>query len=194
MNRDTAPSPLAGEGRGEGARDAAATSAANAPSVNVTTPPHPTAARPPSPARGEGEVAACAWEEGQDAPTLRQVLKGRARAMRKEPTETERKLRHLVRDRRFSGFKFRRQVPIGRYIVDIVCLEKRLIVEADGGQHAENKNDLVRDAWLRAQGFRIRRFWNADILQRPDELRDTLWHDLDDVPRIEPAETAEFRS
>jgi very-short-patch-repair endonuclease len=114
--------------------------------------------------------------------------------MRKEPTEAERKLWHLVRDRRFSGFKFRRQVPIGRYIVDLVCLDRRLIVEADGGQHAENSYDVERDAWLAGQGFRLRRFWNADILQRPDEVRDTLWHDLDGLVRVEPTETAELRS
>jgi len=184
MSRQPAPSPLAGEGWGEGARDDTRAAPAKSQPGNVTAPPHPTAARPPSPARGEGG----------DGSALQQTLKGRARAMRKEPTEAERKLWHLVRDRRFSGFKFRRQVPIGRYIVDLACLEKRLIVEADGGQHAENKHDIVRDAWLKAQGFRIRRIWNADILHRPDELRDTLWHDLDDVARIEPTETAEFRS
>jgi very-short-patch-repair endonuclease len=99
--------------------------------------------------------------------------------MRHEPTETERKLWHLLRDRRFSGFKFRRQVQIGRYIVDFLCLAKRLIVEADGGQHAENPYDSERDAWLMAQGFRIRRFWNADILTCPEQVKDTLWHDLD---------------
>nr|WP_282568609.1 endonuclease domain-containing protein [Bosea sp. 124] len=105
-------------------------------------------------------------------------MKRRARAMRREPTEAERKLWHLLRDRRFSGFKFRRQVEIGRYIVDLVCLERRLIIEADGGQHAENAYDEERDAWIVAQGFRIRRFWNADILQRPDEIVDTIWADL----------------
>jgi len=109
----------------------------------------------------------------------REVLRGRARTMRKEPTEAERKLWLLVRDRRFSGFKFRRQVQIGRYIVDFVCPAKRLIVEADGGQHAESAYDAERDVWLAAQGFRIRRFWNADILARPDQVRDTLWHDLE---------------
>lgn len=107
--------------------------------------------------------------------------------MRKEPTEAERKLWHLLRDRRFSGFKFRRQLQIGPYIVDFVCPAKRLIVEADGGQHAENGYDEGRDAWLKAQGLRIRRFWNADILHRPDEVRDTLWHDLEGTTIHEPA-------
>ena len=87
----------------------------------------------------------------------RELPKARARAMRHGPTEAERKLWHLLRDRRFSGFKFRRQVQIGRYIVDFVCPAKRLIVEVDGGQHAENAYDAARDAWLMAEGFRIRR-------------------------------------
>jgi very-short-patch-repair endonuclease len=99
--------------------------------------------------------------------------------MRHEPTEAERKLWYLLRDRRFNGFKFRRQVQIGPYIVDFVCPAKRLIIEADGGQHAENGYDERRDIWLKAQGFRIRRFWNDEILNRADEVSDTLWHDLD---------------
>jgi very-short-patch-repair endonuclease len=98
--------------------------------------------------------------------------------MRKAPTEAEQKLWYLVRDRRFSAFKFRRQLQIGRYIADFVCLERRLIVEADGGQHAESSYDADRDAWLVAQGFRVRRFWNTDILQRPDEVAETIWADL----------------
>jgi len=98
--------------------------------------------------------------------------------MRKAPTEAEQKLWYLLRDRRFSAFKFRRQLQIGRYIVDFACLERRLIVEADGGQHAENAYDAGRDAWIAAQGFRVRRFWNADILQRPDEVTETIWADL----------------
>jgi very-short-patch-repair endonuclease len=113
-------------------------------------------------------------------PTPREVLKTRARAMRHEPTEAQRKLWHLLRDRRFSGFKLRRQVQIGPYIVDFVCPAKRLIVAADGGQHAEkNGYDERRDIWLKAQGFRIRRFWKDEILHRADEVSDTLWHDLD---------------
>lgn len=168
MNRTQAPSPPAGEGWGEGSRDACRPSH-SAPTGEGGATPHPAAARPPSPAGGEGE----------DAPSLRAKLGQRARSMREEPTEAEHKLWLLLRDRRFSGFKFRRQVQIGSYIVDFVCPSKRLIVEADGGQHAESTYDEVRDAWLKAQDFRIRRFWNADILRRGDEVRDTLWHDLD---------------
>ena len=162
--RRRTPSPLAGEGWGEGSR-CAGELMERAKSANVGPTPHPAAARPPSPARGEGEPA----------PTLRETLQARSRAMRREPTDAEQKLWLLLRGRRFNDFKFRRQVRLGRYIADFVCLERRLIIEADGGQHADNAE---RDAWLVAQGFRVRRFWNTDILQRPDEVAETIWADL----------------
>ena len=168
MNRDATPSPLAGEGWGEGSRDDSGDCLPNAMAADGGATPHPAASRPPSPAGGEGKVA-----------RFREVLKGRARTMRKEPTEAERKLWYLLRDRRFSGFKFRRQVQIGHYIVDFVCPSKRLIVEADGSQHAENSRDEQRDAWLAAQGFRIRRFWNSEILTQPEDVQNVLWHDLE---------------
>jgi very-short-patch-repair endonuclease len=98
--------------------------------------------------------------------------------MRKTPAEAEAALWRILRNRRFSSFKFRRQAPIGDYIADFVCLPARLIVEADGSQHAESTRDRSREAWLEAQGFRIRRFRNADILHRCDEVAETLWHDL----------------
>lgn len=108
----------------------------------------------------------------------REKLAGLARSMRKAPTEAEAALWRILRNRRFSGFKFRRQVPIGGYIADFVCFEARLIVEADGSQHAESVRDERRDRWLEAQGFRIRRFWNGDILHRREAVAETLWHDL----------------
>jgi very-short-patch-repair endonuclease len=111
------------------------------------------------------------------SPTPRH-LRANARTMRRAPTDAERALWRLLRDRRFSGYKFRRQTPLGPFIVDFLCFEARLIVEADGGQHADNSYDRDRDAWLAAQGFRIRRFWNVDILTQPTMVADTLWHDL----------------
>jgi very-short-patch-repair endonuclease len=98
--------------------------------------------------------------------------------MRKEPTEAELALWRLLRDRRFSNYKFRRQVPIGPYIADFVCFSARLIVEADGSQHAGNAHDVARDAWLISQGYRVRRLWNGDVLLRRQMVADTLWHDL----------------
>lgn len=75
----------------------------------------------------------------------------------------ERKLWFKLRDRRLDGLKFRRQVPIGGYIVDFVCFDCGLIVELDGGQHNENPRDALRDAELRKRGFTILRFWNNDV-------------------------------
>ena len=71
-----------------------------------------------------------------------------ARKLRQEPTDAERAMWRLLRDRRLSGLKFRRQVPVGPHIVDFACVSARLVVELDGGQHAESKSDAARDAVL----------------------------------------------
>jgi very-short-patch-repair endonuclease len=84
--------------------------------------------------------------------------------MRAHPTEAEKRLWSILRDRRLARHKFRRQQIIEPYIVDFVCFAHRLIIEADGSQHADNKDDLRRDAWLRGHGFRILRFWNNQVL------------------------------
>ena len=81
----------------------------------------------------------------------------------------------MLRDRRLSAFKFRRQQVIGPYIVDFVCLSKRLIIEADGSQHCECTGDERRDAFLGTQGFRILRFWNNDILAKSDLVADAIF-------------------
>ena len=103
--------------------------------------------------------------------------------MRREPTEAELKLWLILRNRRFANFKFRRQVPIGPYIADFVCYSAKLIVEADGGQHAENGYDQVRDAELNRRGFRLLRLWNNDILARPDDVSETIWAALHENPQ-----------
>ena len=82
----------------------------------------------------------------------------------------ERRLWKLLRDRRLEGLKFRRQVVIGRYIADFVCLRHRLIVEADGPTHDGSLHDFKRDAFLREQDFRVLRFPNTDIENRRDEV------------------------
>ncbi len=79
-------------------------------------------------------------------------------------TNAERKLWFALRDRRFAGFKFRRQVPVGRFIADFVCFEARLVIEVDGGQHADSTRDQHRDRWFVANRFRVVRFWNNDVL------------------------------
>ena len=88
----------------------------------------------------------------------------RARVMRQAPTDAERRLWSMLRDRRCGGAKFRRQGPIGPFIVDFLCNEARLIVEADGGQHAESASDATRDAYLRERGYRVLRLWNNHVL------------------------------
>jgi very-short-patch-repair endonuclease len=80
-------------------------------------------------------------------------------------TDAESKLWYSLRAHRLDGLSFRRQTPIGRYIVDFVCLDRWLIVELDGGQHAESKTDAERDRWLESLGYRVLRFWNSDVLK-----------------------------
>ena len=87
-----------------------------------------------------------------------------ARDLRTNLTNAERILWYHLRSRRFQSFKFRRQHPIGVYIVDFVCILKKLVIELDGGQHAEQASqDKIRDSYLRGLSSRILRFWNYDI-------------------------------
>lgn len=88
----------------------------------------------------------------------------RARQPRRNSTDAEMALWRILRSSRLAGVKFRRQQPIGPYIADFVCLSHRLIIECDGGQHAESAADAVRDKWFAEQGFRTVRFWNNEVL------------------------------
>lgn len=72
----------------------------------------------------------------------------------------------LLRDRRLSTYKFRRQVPFKSYILDFVCFDARLVIEIDGSQHAESQRDAAREAALSAEGFSVARYWNNDVLQQ----------------------------
>ncbi len=90
----------------------------------------------------------------------------RARLLRRNQTDAERRLWALLRDRRYHGAKFRRQVPVGPYVTDFCCFDAKLIIELDGGQHASDggaERDLQRTAWLQQEGFRVLRFWNDEI-------------------------------
>jgi very-short-patch-repair endonuclease len=107
----------------------------------------------------------------------------RARELRRNTTEAERRLWYQLRQRQIGGRRFRRQVPLGPYIVDFACLSERLIVELDGGQHNEDAHaagDAQRTAWLNAQGFRVLRFWNNDIFQNMDWVWSTIAASLDE--------------
>jgi len=98
-----------------------------------------------------------------------------AKAMRRAPTDAEAAMWHLLRDRRLSQFKFRRQVPFQNYILDFVCFEQRLVIEIDGSQHADASGDQIRDEALAQEGFRVARYWNNDLLQqRTAVLEDIL--------------------
>jgi len=98
-----------------------------------------------------------------------------AAGYRKEPTDPERLMWGILRDRRFAGYKFRRQHPVGRYVSDFACIRHRLIVELDGGQHVEQtRYDEARDAYLRKQGFVVLRFWNLDLLKNREGVLETI--------------------
>jgi very-short-patch-repair endonuclease len=108
-----------------------------------------------SPSGGEGRV------RGQVCERPRKY----ARDLRQSQTDAERKLWWRLRDRRLTEFKFRRQHPLGPFVVDFCCAEARLVIELDGGQHALQRNsDAARTEFLEAQGYRVLRFWNNEIL------------------------------
>jgi very-short-patch-repair endonuclease len=116
------------------------------------------------------------------------LLRARARALRKNPTEAEKVLWGHLRYWQVDGYKFRRQQPLGKYIVDFVCLEKKLIIELDGGQHAEQTvYDAERDAWLRDRGFSVLRFWNNDVLQNLGGVKDTILSKMESTPFLNPS-------
>ncbi|MHB0953648.1 MAG: endonuclease domain-containing protein [Allorhizobium sp.] len=92
-----------------------------------------------------------------------ELARRRARQMRTDATDPEAIFWSHVRNRLLNGHKFRRQVPIGPYIVDFLCADKKLIVELDGFQHAEDPRDEIRDRYLSSLGYRILRFWNQEI-------------------------------
>ncbi|WP_081590462.1 endonuclease domain-containing protein [Blastomonas sp. AAP53] len=108
-----------------------------------------------------------------------EFLRRRAKAMRSEPTDAELKLWQILRGKRLAGFKFKRQVPVDRYIADFVCFSRRLIIEADGSQHVDSEYDTQRDAYLRSQGFEIMRFSNYDILTNDEGVAEMILAVLD---------------
>jgi very-short-patch-repair endonuclease len=92
------------------------------------------------------------------------------KALRQNMTDAERLFWKHLRAHRLSGHKFRRQQPIGPYVVDFVHFGARLIIECDGGQHNESADDQRRDVWLSQQGFRVLRFWNHDIMNETESV------------------------
>src|SRR5690606_5880726 len=111
----------------------------------------------------------------------------RARELRATMTDSERRLWRCLRMRQLDGYRFRRQHPIGPYIVDFACLAARLVVEVDGGQHSDSMDDRHRDAFLRARGFRVLRFWNHDVLGEPGAVCGVILRWLADGPPPQPS-------
>jgi len=93
-----------------------------------------------------------------------------ARSMRADSTKAENMLWQALRNRQLVGLKFKRQAPLGGFILDFVCFEARLIVEVDGGQHSESKRDVERDGYFEREGFRTLRFWNDEVERNLDAV------------------------
>jgi very-short-patch-repair endonuclease len=103
----------------------------------------------------------------------------RARSLRKAMTDAERLLWQHLRSRQLAGWKFRRQHAVGPFIVDFVCIAKKLIVEVDGGQHASDvERDAKRSRYLSEEGYRILRFWNNDVLKELDGILEVIAREL----------------
>lgn len=105
----------------------------------------------------------------------------RARRLRREMGDEERILWMLLRDRRFADFKFRRQVPLGDYVVDFACLKRKLVLELDGAQHAQPEQaafDAARSQYLESCGFRVARIWCGDLFKDRDGAMELIWNAL----------------
>ena len=107
--------------------------------------------------------------------STRSMVRQHARRLRRDQTDAEQKLWGRLRDRQLCGAKFRRQHPIGVFIVDFCCPQRKLVVELDGGQHAEPlAADQERSRFLEGQGYRVLRFWNHDVLTHTDAVLERI--------------------
>jgi len=115
------------------------------------------------------------------------TIKRNARDLRRDMTDAERLLWRYLRRRQLAGRKFRRQHPVGKYIVDFVCIKEGLIVEVDGGQHADREEqDAARTVWLEGQGFRVLRFWNNEVLANIEGVREVIRRAVESKGRPPP--------
>ena len=111
----------------------------------------------------------------------------RARSLRRNMTDAERRLWRELKGLKQLGFHFRRQVPIDPYIVDFMCFSRRLIIEVDGGQHnwdVNQKRDAIRDGFLNEENFRVLRFWNNDVLQNTEGVMIAIMLELEEEIEI----------
>ena len=117
-----------------------------------------------------------------------------AKTLRKTMTDAERRLWYRLRAHRFAGEKFKRQVPIDRYIVDFACLNRKLVIELDGGQHSDSSTDQARDERIRQKGFRILRFWNNDVLKNTEGVLTEIINALESSRIVFPSPGSDLRS
>jgi len=123
------------------------------------------------------------WGEGQGEGAyskrtrMRKKLTSLARGLRRRETDAEKRLWSRIRDRKIDGWKFRRQVPHGPYVLDFFCFEASLVIEVDGGQHADGRaaHDRRRTAYLERGGLSVLRFWNGDVLNNMDGVLETIY-------------------
>ena len=114
------------------------------------------------------------------AQTNAYILKNRLqRTLRRNMTDAESLVWKRLRGCRVRGYKFRRQHPFGDFILDFVCLEAKLVIEIDGGQHNGSVQDLVRDQVLESAGFRVMRFWNNQVLNEIASVVEAIWLELE---------------
>ncbi len=97
-----------------------------------------------------------------------------ARKLRRNSSDVEQLLWSNLRNKNLQNLKFRRQQPIGNFIADFVCFEKRVVVELDGSQHAGSKKDLLRDKWFNQHGFQVLRFWNNEVFENLDGVLEKI--------------------
>ena len=110
---------------------------------------------------------------------VRADAKDKARALRAQMTDAETLMWQQLRGRRFQGFKFRRQRPLGPYILDFVCLEAGLVIEIDGGQHAEQQAyDQARTALIESHQLTVIRFWNHEVMNDTAAVLENIWQTL----------------
>ncbi len=111
-----------------------------------------------------------------------------AKALRKQMTDAERLLWRHLRDRRLGGWKFKRQYPVGPYIVDFICVERNIVIEVDGGQHAEaEEQDKERSAYLNRMGYQVFRFWNNQVLQETEPVLEAIFAILSEGEQNSPS-------
>ena len=117
-----------------------------------------------------------------------------ARNLRKESTDAEKLLWRKLRSKQFLGLKFRRQQSIGKYIVDFVCFEKKIIIEADGSQHIDNSEyDNIRSEWLFSQGFKVLRFYDNDILRNIEGVLEVIKNEIENHATPSPGPSHQGR-